>query len=236
VKTLVFLHGWGASGSIWQAQVAALALGSPALTPDVPSWDPGWFGEYLQQLDLPQCVLVGWSLGGMLLVEALARQPGPAPAGLVLVGVAAAFCRQPDFPWGQPPAGVRALRRGLGQDPQGVLANFARNCLAPGEEAHQGQVAAAFRSPAHPENLAAGLDYLLHQDLRSRLELIPVPPVIVQGGADRIVDAAQAKWLHERLPGSRLHLLEGAGHLPFLTQAAAFNGVLQAILGGGPGS
>ncbi len=38
---------------------------------------------------------------------------GPAPGGLVLVGVAPVFTRRPDYPWGQPPGVVRAMRRAL---------------------------------------------------------------------------------------------------------------------------
>ena len=77
---------------------------------------------------------MGWSLGGMLLLEALARMQGPAPWATVLVGVAPVFCRQPDHPWGQPVAAVRAMRRALGSEPRRVINDFARACLAPGEE------------------------------------------------------------------------------------------------------
>ena len=233
-KALAFFHGWGASGRIWRRQAEVFGNRLRVLTPDIPAWEPDWFREYLSELALPECVLVGWSLGGMLLAQALAQYQGPPPGGLVLVGVAAAFCRKSDCPWGQAPSGVRAMRRALGEDPQRVLANFAGNCLAPGEEPFRAEVAAGFRSPAHPENLAAGLDYLLRQDLRGSLSRIPGAPVIVQCEAHRIVAAPQAKFLHEGLPGSKLHLLKGAGHLPFVTQAAAFNGILERILGGGP--
>jgi pimeloyl-[acyl-carrier protein] methyl ester esterase len=235
VKTVAFFHGWGASGSIWRRQAAALGPRRRVLTPDIGAWEPDWFQQYLEGLPLSQSVLVGWSLGGMLLAEALARHPGPGPGGLILVGVPPVFCRRPDYPFGQPAAAVRAMRRDLGDDPQKVLADFAAACLAPGEASYRTEVEPFFRSPAHPENLAAGLDRLLAQDLRPSLGRIPAKPLIVQGTEDRIVAAAQAKFLQENLPGSRLHLLPGAGHLPFWTAAAAFNGMLEEILRGGPG-
>ena len=84
---------------------------------------------------LQECLLVGWSLGGMLLLEALSRLPDPPPGGLVLVGVAPVFTRRPDYPWGQPPGVVRAMRRALTKNPPQVLAEFAEQCLAPGEAA-----------------------------------------------------------------------------------------------------
>ncbi len=236
MKTLVLFHGWGAAGSIWRWQVEAFGSRLRVLAPDTGAWEPGWFRQYLSELPLPESVLVGWSLGGMLLIQTLTQYEGPAPGGLVLTGVAASFCRRPDFPYGQPAAGVRAMRRALRDNPGEVLRKFARSCLAPGEEAFGIEAEAAFQSPAHPENLAAGLDYLLGQDLSRSLRRLPGEPVIVQGAADRIVAASQAKFIHQQLPGSRLHLLPGAGHLPFLTQAAAFNGILERMLGGRPGT
>ena len=236
MKTLVLLHGWGAAGRIWQRQVAAWGGLLEVLAPDIPQWEAAWLSSYLQGLALEECVLVGWSLGGMLLLEALAGL-APTPAGLVLVGVAAVFCQRPDYPRGQQAKVVRAMRRALKDDPQGVLARFAEQCLAPGEKAFRPEALGYFQSGTCLENLAPGLDYLLHQDLRPHLARIPGRPVIVQGDQDAIVSRPQAQFLHEQLPGSRLCLLKGAGHLSFLTQAGAFNRILDELMvGGGPGT
>jgi pimeloyl-[acyl-carrier protein] methyl ester esterase len=230
MTTLVFFHGWGASGRVWERQAAAFGQRMPVLTPTVPVWEVGWFSEFLGGLDLQECLLVGWSLGGMLLLEALSRLTDPLPKGLVLVGVAPVFTRRPDYPWGKPLAAVRAMRRAIMKNPPPVLAEFAEQCLAPGEAAFASQAREAFAVPAAAGTLAAGLDYLLHQDLRPLLPRLPAGAVIIQGQADRIVDPAQGRFLQEQLPGARLHLLPAAGHLPFLTQAAAFNGIIEQCL------
>jgi pimeloyl-[acyl-carrier protein] methyl ester esterase len=116
------------------------------------------------------------------------------------------------------------------KNPSQVLAEFAEQCLAPGEAAFASQAREAFAVPAAAETLAAGLDYLLQRDLRPLLSRLPAGAVVIQGQADRIVDPAQGRILQEQLPGARLHLLPAAGHLPFLTQAAAFNGILETCL------
>ena len=236
MTTLVFFHGWGASGRVWERQAAAFGDRMPVLTPTVPVWEVGWFSEYLRRLDLQECLLVGWSLGGMLLLEALSRLTDPPPGGLVLVGVAPVFTRRPDYPWGQPLGVVRAMRRALTKNmkntknPPQVLAEFAEQCLAPGEAAFASQAREAFAVTAAAGSLEAGLDYLLHQDLRPLLSSLPAGAVVIQGQADRIVDPAQGRFLQEQLSGARLNLLPAAGHLPFLTQAAAFNGILEQCL------
>lgn len=227
MKTLVLLHGWGASGAIWQRQTAVFGDDCRVLTPGIPRWDAGWLHDYLAAAPLRESVLVGWSLGGMLLLEALARLEGPKPLATVLVGVAPVFCRQPDHPWGQPVAALRAMRRSLRSEPRRVINDFARACLAPGEESFRPEVAAGFDFSATAVHLAAGLDYLRDKDLRGLLPGIPGRIIIIQGDQDKIVPPAQARFLQEHLPGSKLYLIAGAGHLPFLTQAGAFNGILR---------
>jgi pimeloyl-[acyl-carrier protein] methyl ester esterase len=231
--TLAFFHGWGASGRIWEGQVAAFGHRLTVLTPTVPVWEAGWFSNFLRGLPLRETLLVGWSLGGMLLLEALSGLTDLSPGGLVLAGVAPVFTRRPDYPWGQPPAVIRGMRRALmknTKNPEPVLAEFAEQCLAPGEAPFASRARQAFISQAGPETLTAGLDYLLVQDLRPLLPGLPAGVVVIQGEADRIVDPAQGEFLTGHLAGARLNLLPGAGHLPFLTQAAAFNGILEQCL------
>lgn len=231
MKHLVLLHGWGASERIWQRQAEAFREKYTVLTPRIPEWNAAWLDEYLTRLPMREIVLVGWSLGGMLLLEALAQIAGPAPAATVLVGVAPVFCQRPDHPWGQSVASVRAMRLGLRSDPTRVLMEFLASCLAPGEESFRDEAAAGFDFTADPAHLAQGLDYLRDKDLCGLLGHIPGPVAIVQGEQDGIVDPVQAQFLREHLPDASLHVLPGAGHLPFMTQARAFNGILMDLLG-----
>lgn len=224
-KTLVLLHGWGAGGEVWQKQAAALGESFTVLTPAVPYWEPGWLRFYLAGLALEECLVVGWSLGGMQLLEALAELQAE-PKALALAGVAAVFCTRPDHPWGQPPAMVRAMRRGLRGGAPRVLRDFARTCLAPGEASYEAEVLPLFPAAAAPEHLAAGLDYLAGADLRSCLPRLSCPVALIQGEADRIVFPDQARYLARQWPGAGLHLLPDAGHVPFWTQAEVFNGIL----------
>lgn len=230
MTTLVLLHGWGATGAVWQQQADYFQDRAVVFTPTIPAWEAGWLSAYLRELPLKECVLVGWSLGGMVLLEALSGLQGYPIKGLILVGVAPVFCRRPDYPRGQLPAAVRAMRRGVKESPRQVLDEFASQCLAPGEAAYMVQAQAAFAYPTAAETLAAGLDYLLTCDLRPLLPGLPKGAVIIQGQADRIVSPEQARFLRDQLFGASLHELPGVGHLPFLTQAPVFNEVIAECL------
>jgi pimeloyl-ACP methyl ester carboxylesterase len=122
------------------------------------------------------------------------------------------------------------MRRALPKDAGKVLTDFAAACLAPAEAAFQAEAAGWFQPEPDEAHLAAGLDYLLRADVRSRLPQLAIKPVIVQGREDRIVPPEQAWFLHERLPGSRLILLPTAGHLLFVTQAVRFDEIVREVL------
>jgi pimeloyl-ACP methyl ester carboxylesterase len=229
MTTLVLLHGWGATGAVWQLQEEHFQDRATVLTPTVPAWEADWLSDYLKELTLAECLLVGWSLGGMLLLEALSGRQSKPPKGLVLVGVAPVFCRRPDYPWGQPPAVVRGMRRGVKENPRRVLDEFAMQCLAPQEAAYRSKAKAFFDSAA-AGTLAVGLDYLLTRDLRPLLPSLPSGAVIIQGQEDRIVTPAQGHFLRDQLSGAIFYELPGVGHLPFLTQAATFNGIIEICL------
>ena len=54
--------------------------------------------------------------------------------------------------------------------------------------------------------------------LSRRFEELDLPVTIVAGAGDRMVDPAdQAERLHDALPGSRLVLIEGSGHMVHYT-------------------
>ncbi len=238
MNTLVFLHGWGADGHIWRRQVEAFSgQGLTVLTPTFPVWEASWLTGYLQELPLEETILVGWSLGGMLLLEALAQEPFE-PAGLALVATPASFIQRPDHPWGQPPSAVRALRWAARADSRPGLADFAARCLAPGEVNFQGELLLDFQPRAHGADLAGGLDYLLHTDLRSQLPRVAAGALIIQGENDAIVPPAQADFLRQHLKEARIVKFSGTGHAPFFTRADEFNEVIKSFLreGGNLGS
>lgn len=56
-------------------------------------------------------------------------------------------------------------------------------------------------------------------DVGEKAAQIAAPTMIIQGTADRVVPAENARLIHETIPGSQLVLLDGAGHLFFIEEA-----------------
>ena len=61
---------------------------------------------------------------------------------------------------------------------------------------------------------------------------ITSPTLVIHGAEDRYVPPANARALAEAVPGARLLVLEGAGHLVFIERAAEVNRGVLAFLGG----
>jgi len=65
--------------------------------------------------------------------------------------------------------------------------------------------------------MAQRLAQLESFDVSDRLWKIDAPTLILAGSKDAIVPAARQKLLAQSIPGARFELLEGAGHVGFLT-------------------
>lgn len=217
MKNLFLLHGWAANSRIWEPLRTALADRARLFAPDLPGWEAAWVRERLEAMDPADTVLVGWSLGGMLALEAGAA--GYRPRALILLAACASFCRRPDYALGVPPAVVRGMRQRLRAEPGPVVQDFHRQLLAAGESHYQDELQNLLPGNQDPVWLAQGLAYLGAKDLRELLPRVKSANlVVVQGERDRIVAPAQAYFLLEQLPGARLVLLPGAGHAPMVTR------------------
>ncbi|MDQ2744367.1 MAG: alpha/beta hydrolase [Chloroflexota bacterium] len=74
--------------------------------------------------------------------------------------------------------------------------------------------------------LMAGLTFTTED----RLGTITSPTLVIAGHADRVVPPRNAALLAEAIPGARLDIISGAGHLVFIEQAERFNSDVIAFL------
>ena len=79
---------------------------------------------------------------------------------------------------------------------------------------------------------------VLSHDTYDRLPQIRRPTLIVTGDSDRVIGAPSSEVLHERIPDSRLEVIDDAGHLFFIEQPDQTVELLDRFLArrpGGPG-
>lgn len=153
-------------------------------------------------------LVVGWSLGAMVALEALPALPGRL-AAMHLV----APCLRFTDAWS--PRVLERMRRRCARDPEPVLDAFARTALAPGEHPLRSGSSPPWPAPA----LDAGLAYLACRALPAPESRPGCTVRMVHGGSDPVVPADLSKLVAEVL-GAERKVLPLAGHAPQLTRAA----------------
>jgi 3-oxoadipate enol-lactonase len=81
-----------------------------------------------------------------------------------------------------------------------------------------------------PLGYTAQIQAVLTHDTYERLPQISAPTLILTGDDDQIIPAASSGVLHDHIPGSRLEVIEGSGHLFFIEQPDATLLVLESFL------
>lgn len=74
---------------------------------------------------------------------------------------------------------------------------------------------------------------LAEADLRPLVADVSVPTLIITGEEDRSTPPSDAEWLHARIRGSRLEVVDGCAHLPPLERPEEYSTLLDGWLGGG---
>ncbi|MEU4096703.1 alpha/beta fold hydrolase [Streptomyces sp. NPDC026673] len=241
---LVLVHGHPFDRSMWAPQVsAATAAGHRVIVPDLRGYGasevvPGVtpletfardIAALMDHLGVPGAVVGGLSMGGQIVMEFQRLFPGRV-TGLVLADT---------FPGAETEEGRRArnamadrlLAEGMSGYADEVLDRMItpRNVTAlPAVAAH---VLAMMRGTS-PEGAAAALRGRAQRpDYGAVLTAVRVPALIVVGRDDVYTPVAEAEAMHAAVAGSRLVVIEGAGHLPNLERPEEFNEALRRFLG-----
>ncbi|WP_372797262.1 alpha/beta fold hydrolase [Pontiella sp.] len=146
-------------------------------------------------------VIVTGSMGGLLAMEHLP----PSCRKLVLISSTARFCATEGYACGTHEKILKRMILMLKRNPEAVLNDFFRNVHYP----YEYHTCASVKNS--PDELAAGLEYLLASDVRAHVPTIGIPVQLFHGSKDRIIPAGAAEWLHAHLPDSSLTVYDD-GH------------------------
>ncbi|NMO94395.1 alpha/beta fold hydrolase [Paenibacillus lemnae] len=243
---VVFVHGWPLNHNMFEYQLNVLpqydfrciALDQRGFGQS----DKPWHGysydrladdlhEVLQQLDIRNAVLVGFSIGGAISIRYMSRYSGDRISKLVLIDAAAPlFTQRPDYPYGLPLAQVNDLIQQTAHNRPKMLEDlslqfFNRN-LGQGMLNWFVDMGLEGASYATIQQLVT----LRDSDLRGDLAWIQVPTVIFHGLHDQIVPIQSGRALQQGIRGSHLYILQNSGHGSVIDQMTELNqGLLQFI-------
>jgi pimeloyl-ACP methyl ester carboxylesterase len=158
--------------------------------------------------------LLGISEGGPMSTLYAATHPDRV-SGLILFGTFARMLETPDFPAGTTEEALNRWGEVVQRDWGKAV---ALNVWAPsrvGDREFERWWARLLRQGTSPAGAIALMDLYREMDVRSILPAIDVPTLVMHRTGDRMVSAAQGRYLAETIPGARYVELAGEDHLPF---------------------
>jgi len=183
----------------------------------------------IEALDVRNTVLVGHSMGGVAVQAFVTQFPEIAAervAGIVLLSTLARTPlgshstrtkariekitnRAPDMSWlwSSPNLGFLLARIGFGRDPQPSHVELVRQMLM----------------ECPPETRLDAPRALIGLDLTDKLPSVKLPTLVIVGTGDLLTPPAQAREIARLIPGARLEILTGGGHMLMLERTEMLN-------------
>ncbi len=219
---LLLLHGAGGQALAWQNQLLAFprarAQDLPGRAGETPTSVEGFLGALREARGLDgSLILVGHSLGGAIALRWALSYPGEVRA-LVLMCTGARLRVAPQIL-----EGVRSA------DPT-AIEQFGAMWLGANPSPRLREKSLALLHAAPPAVLAADLEAADGFDAMAELDRLRLPVLIICGAEDRLTPVKYGRYLHERIAGSELVVIERAGHMVMLEQPRATNQAMRAFL------
>jgi 3-oxoadipate enol-lactonase len=217
----VFIHGLGGNRFSWEPQLRALADRRECLACDLPGYGksaglPGplpeiasLIADWIAGLGRGPADVVGLSFGGMVAQHLALNHPG-AVRTLALLDTSPAFgfdgvTTAQEWLATRVSPGPEASRPDTGRVIAGIV---GPDCPAQVRDA-----AAAIMREVPAATLAASCQALVGHDTRDRLHQVTAPTLVMVGAADTETPESYARAIADRIPGARLVVVPGAGHL-----------------------
>lgn len=222
-EPVLLVHGLSGSMRWWGSTLPALAVLHRVYGIDLPGFGTlarshqfvleeaaSWLVAWLDAVGLQAVDLVGHSMGGHICLRVAVDYPN-AVRHLVLAA-----------PSGIPdqrsiPVQLLDSLEGLRHVPASFLSVIAADAVRAG-----------------PARLWQAFLDIVDDNILPHLERLTVPTLLIWGSQDRLVPLELGRQLRQHMPGSRLLVLPGVGHLPMVEAPEKFNPAVLRFLSGEP--
>ncbi len=184
----------------------------------------------LEQLDLSDVVLAGWSMGSIVIWQYIAQFGTDRLAAQIVIS--------------QGPSDLKRDDWSLGVLTIDELGDFCTHLQEAPRDAWEEFIPAMFC--AERSDVAAWIDVtmrvapttqtaiLLSQTLpdgRPVLDGLQLPTLLTWGRDEKLIAVANGEWIRDHVPGAELAMFEESGHCPMLEQPETFNEVVATWIG-----
>jgi 3-oxoadipate enol-lactonase len=235
---ILFLHGVGSDKTVWAPQLAHFGRSRRAVAFDYPGYgesDPVAAGTTrddfaaailgaMDALGIGHAHVCGLSLGGVIAIAMYAAAPERC-ASLILADT---FAVHPDGP----ALHQRATAASKSLTMKQLAEQRTPFLLAAGapEEVHDEVCRTMAR--VDPDAFRIGTEAVWLADQRDRVAAIAVPTLVVVGDQDIVTPPALSEELAVAIPGARLQIIAGAGHLTNIEMPDRFNAIVETFIEG----
>jgi 3-oxoadipate enol-lactonase len=207
------MPGYGGSAPLAKVSIATLA---DALQ------------DFLEQIDARGPILVGHSIGGMIVQQWLIKYPRKATA-VVLAQTSPAFGKA-EGDWQKQFIEARLGPLDRGETMKALAPSLVKELVGDHPDTEGMQVARDCMGSVPEASYRAMMLALLGFDQRKALGDIAVPTLVLSGSRDKNAPAPMMAKMATYIPSSTYVEIEAAGHLVNLEQPKAFDGGLEHFL------
>ena len=238
---VAFVHGFPHNRALWSPQVSALVDRARCIAPDLRGFGetsrhgPFTIDQFaddvamlLRSLGVERAVIAGLSMGGYV-AFALWRRHRSLVRGLVLAHTRAGA--DTDDARAKRRALVELARtRGAGAVADGQITGMLGKTTREKRPAMIDEMHRMLAS-ASVEGIVGALEAMMARvDSTATLATIDVPTLVIGGSEDALISREEVELLRDAIRGSRLEIIEQAGHVSNMERPAAFNHVLSEFL------
>src|SRR3989338_7654041 len=194
--------------------------------------------ELIDSLAIKKFTLAGWSMASFTIARYYFKYPEDVEK-LILISGTPRFVSENDYPYGQPMSMIKRLERNLKRnnplspfdkgDYENHIREFCGKFFISDERIDDSKLSGIeslmFNEDFPPSSdvVLQTLNFLLQDDIKDNLRDIKVPTLIIHGSIDKICPVGAGKYLAREIHDSKMVILKGVGHTPFLTQPEKVN-------------